>query len=78
MEIREKLQEIFREVCDDDSIVIGNNMTVDDMEDWDSLSHITLIHEIEAAFGIRFTTREVVAAKNVGEFIHILESKVKG
>lgn len=76
MDIRSKLQEIFQDVFDDEEIELFDAMTAADVEDWDSLSHITLIHEIEAAFGIRFTTKEVLATKNVGEFITLISSKI--
>ena len=76
MTTKEKLQEIFQDVFDDEEIELFDAMTAADVEDWDSLSHITLIHEIEAAFGIRFTTKEVLATKNVGEFIALIGSKV--
>lgn len=75
-EITEKLQEIFRDVFDDDSIVLFDEMTSNDVEDWDSLSHINLISDIEAKFGIIFTTDEIVGTKNVGEFIKVIESKL--
>lgn len=77
MDIRSKLQEIFQDVFDDEEIELFDAMTAADVEDWDSLSHITLIHEIEAAFGIRFTTKEVLATKNVGEFITLIGSKIR-
>lgn len=76
MDIKGKLQEIFQDVFADEEIELFDDMTAADVEDWDSLSHITLIHEIEAAFGIRFTTKEVLATKNVGEFIALIGSKV--
>lgn len=76
MDIKGKLQEIFQDVFDDEEIELFDAMTAADVEDWDFLSHITLIHEIEAAFGIRFTTKEVLATKNVGEFIALIGSKV--
>lgn len=74
--ITEKLQNIFRDVFDDDSIILFDAMTSDDVEDWDSLSHINLITDIETNFGITFTTEEIVKAKNVGEFIQIIENKL--
>lgn len=74
-EITEKLQEIFRDVFDDETIVLFDGMTSDDVEDWDSLSHINLITDIEAQFGITFTTEEIVGTKNVGEFIQVIEGK---
>lgn len=75
--IRETLQEIFRDVFDDEELVLFHEMTSDDVEDWDSLSHINLINDIEAKFQITFSTDEIVSAKNVGEFIKILEGKVQ-
>lgn len=75
-EITERLQEIFRDVFDDDSLILFDEMTSDDVEDWDSLSHINLIADIEAKFGISFTTEEIVGTKNVGEFISVIESKL--
>ena len=75
-EVIEKLQEIFRDVFDDESIVLFDDMTSDDVEEWDSLSHINLISDIEAQFGIKFTTEEIIGMKNVGEFISIIEGKL--
>lgn len=75
-EVTEKLQEIFRDVFGDDSIVLFDEMTSNDVEDWDSLSHINLISDIEANFGITFTTDEIMGTKNVGEFIRVIESKL--
>lgn len=76
MNIKEELQEIFREVFFDDTIELFDEMTSDDVEDWDSLSHISLISEIEKHFNIGFTTDEIMHTKNVGEFIKIIEIKV--
>ena len=75
-EVTKKLKEIFRDVFDDDSIVLFDEMTSNDVEDWDSLSHINLISDIEANFGITFTTDEIMGTKNVGEFIRVIESKL--
>lgn len=76
IEITEKLQDIFRDVFDDESIVLFDDMTSDDVEDWDSLSHINLISDIETKFDITFSTEEILNAKNVGEFIAIIEAKL--
>lgn len=76
MNIKEELQEIFRVVFFDDTIEIFDEMTSDDVEDWDSLSHISLISDIENHFNIEFTTDEIMNTKNVGEFIKIIESKI--
>lgn len=76
MELKERLQNVFRDVFDDEDIEIFDEMTADDIEDWDSLSHINLILDIEKEFGIKFTTEEITKTKNVGEFISIIESKL--
>ena len=77
MNIKEELQKVFREVFFDDSIVITESTTADDIEEWDSLSHITLIQMIESRFNITFTTEEILGAKNVGEFIGYIEKKLQ-
>ena len=70
-----KVQEIFRDVLDDEDIILEDNTIADDIEDWDSLSHIQLIKEIEKCFSIRFTSREILSWNNVGEMIHCIISK---
>ena len=76
MEIKEKLQEVFRDVFDDEDIVLGDEMTADDIEAWDSLAHIQLIVAVEKAFSVKFSTAEVQRLKNVGEFIMLIGSKL--
>ena len=76
MEIREKLQEVFCDVFDDEDIVLSDEMTADDIEDWDSLAHIQLIVAAEKAFSVKFSTAEVQRMKNVGEFIILIGSKL--
>lgn len=66
-EVFERLNNVFRDVFDDDGIVVGEATTANDIEDWDSLIHITLVSEIEDEFGIRFKMKEVTNMKNVGE-----------
>lgn len=74
--IKEKLQEIFREVFDDDTIVLSDSTNSSDIPDWDSLAHIQLISAIEDSFGIRFDLKEAVSAENVGEFIEVIGAKL--
>ena len=76
MNVKEELQLIFRDVFDDEDIELFDAMTADDVEDWDSLNHISLITEIEQKFNVQFTTEEIMKAKNVDEFIEIIESKL--
>ena len=73
-EIYEKLSEIFTEVFDEE-ITVTADTTSADLEDWDSLSHITLISTIEEAFGLRFSMKEVVGMANVGELAQIISSR---
>jgi acyl carrier protein len=76
MNVKAELQEIFREVFDDDTIEIFDEMTASDIEDWDSLTHFQLIVVIENKFGIKFTTSEISSTKNVGEFISLINKKL--
>ena len=76
-ESMKKVTEIFHDVFDDESIVLFDSTIADDIEDWDSLSHITLISEIEDAFGIKFSMKDITGMKNVGEMLDIL-TKHKG
>lgn len=76
MDVKAKLQEIFRDVFDDDEIELFDEMTSADVEDWDSLSHVDLIMRIEKEFGIKFTVDEITNTENVGQFISIIEKKL--
>lgn len=75
-EILEKVQEIFRDVLDNEDIVLSNDTTSDDIDEWDSLSHIQLIVEIERLFNIKFTSKEILTWKNVGEMINCIVGKI--
>lgn len=70
-EIYEKLNEIFSDVFDEEIVVTGNTVA-DDIEGWDSLTHITLMSEIEDAFNIKFSMKEILNMKNVGELAEII------
>ena len=74
-EIFEKLNEIFCDVLDLDEIELTDSSCADDIEEWDSLSHIQLIVAIEKAYGIKFTSLEIMKWKNVGEMVDSIMSK---
>ena len=71
-----KVNEVFHEVFDDDSIEVTETTTAKDIEDWDSLMHITLVSEIENAFGFKFMMKDVVGMKNVGEMLDIIAQNI--
>ena len=70
--IYEKLNEVFQDVFDDDSITVNAETTADDIEDWDSLEHINLVSAVEREFGVKFTMAQVVGMKNVGEMVDVI------
>jgi len=74
-EILQKLTGIFREELDNNDINLTTESTAEDIEEWDSLSHIQLIVAVEKAFGIRFTSSEIQSWNNVGEMIESINSK---
>lgn len=76
MSTLETMQEIFRLVFDDDSIVLNPEMTANDVDGWDSLSHINLILAIENKFNIRFSQRELLTFSKVGDLKNAIERKI--
>ena len=75
-DIYARLTEIFRDVFDDDDIVLTPNTTAADIQDWDSFNHINLIVAIETRFGIKFQTAEIESLKNVGDMVAVIERKI--
>ncbi|MDY6934510.1 MAG: acyl carrier protein [Spirochaetota bacterium] len=79
-DVKNQLQQIFRDIFEDDSIIIFDEMTGDDIEEWDSLEHINLIIAVEKNFNIQFATSEISRLKdadqNVGKFIKLIEQKI--
>lgn len=71
----ERLQEIMADVFDDDDLTITVETTADDVEDWDSLSHIRLMVAIEREFGVKFSNAEIEGLTNVGELIDLIKQK---
>jgi acyl carrier protein len=80
MDVRSKLQKVFQDVFDDESIVLEDDMSAEDFDDWDSLQHINIIIATEKQLKIRFTTSEISSLKqpdqNIGSFIRLLEKKI--
>lgn len=74
-EIYAELNEIFMDVLDLDEVELSDATSADDIDEWDSLSHIQLIVAIEKAFKIKFTSKEIMSWKNVGEMVDCILAK---
>lgn len=74
-EILNQVTSVFKDVLDNDEIIVKESTTADDIEEWDSLSHIQLIVAVEKHFKIRFTSPEINGFKNVGEMCLGIQSK---
>jgi acyl carrier protein len=75
MNMNQQLEQIFREIFDNEEIVIQDEMTAKDIDGWDSLAQINLIIAIESEFGIRFGTNEISSLNNVGEIKRLIARK---
>ena len=76
-ELFDGVQDIFRDIFDEEDMVIEDKTSSDDVEEWDSLNHINLVSAIEKAFEIRFALRELMALKDVGSMIDLMVKKLK-
>jgi len=74
-EIFSQLNEIFIDVLDLDEVELTDKTSANDIEEWDSLSHIQLIVAIEKSFGIKFTSLEIMKWRNVGELVDSILSR---
>lgn len=75
-QIMEEITTIFRNVFDDDEIKLEDKTTAEDIEDWDSLMHITLITAIEDHFNVKFKLKEVIGLQDVGATVDLVEAKL--
>lgn len=76
MTTNQKLQQVMRDTFDNQKIVISDAMTANDVEEWDSLSHIELIINIESEFNLKLTVDDIINLKNVGEMVTMIDSKL--
>jgi acyl carrier protein len=74
-QIYSKLTGVFREVFDEDDLKLMPETTADDVDGWDSLSHIRLILAVSKSFGVKFSASEIGGLKNVGEFVELIQKK---
>lgn len=75
-DILKRVEEIFREELEIDDLVLTDETTADDVEEWDSLSHVQLVAAMEEAFGIEFKSREILSWENIGDLIDSIEKKL--
>ncbi|PHS39508.1 MAG: acyl carrier protein [Robiginitomaculum sp.] len=76
MTVLTELQSIFRDVFEDDDIVLRAETTADDVDGWDSLTHVGLILSVERHYGLRFNTTEISNMENVGELAELIAQKI--
>ena len=76
MSILEKIQPVFRDIFDDDELIVTNETVAADVEDWDSFAQMQIVMGIESMFGIKFSTDEVTEFKNVGEIVKAIEKHI--
>lgn len=74
--LMKQVEVIFKDILDEESLSLSRETTANDVDGWDSLTHIQLIVAIEKNFKIKFTSKEILSWKNVGELIDSLQSKV--
>jgi acyl carrier protein len=74
--ILERLTGVFRATFDDPSLVLTPETTAKDIPAWDSIIHITLIVEVEQAFGVRFQMSEIEGLKTVGAWVSLIRGKL--
>lgn len=67
MNVHQQLEQVFRDVFNDDALVLRHDMTSDDIPGWDSIAHINLMFAIEATFGMQFIGNELAEMKTIGD-----------
>ena len=75
-EVFNSVQDIFRDIFDEDQLVIENSTSSAQIEDWDSLNHINLVSAIEKEFKIQFALGELMVLKDVGSMIDLMMKKL--
>ena len=55
--------------------MIDEGLTIENCENWDSLSHVQIIHECETALGVRFTLNEISNLNTIGDLINLINKK---
>ncbi len=77
MSIKEELTKVFEEVFDEDDLELTPDMTANDIEAWDSMSHVTMLMAVEDHFNVEFEQWEIMNLPNVGALLSLIEKKVQ-
>ncbi|MBR1484670.1 MAG: acyl carrier protein [Prevotella sp.] len=75
-EIFTRVQDVFRDELDLDDLVLTDETTADDVEEWDSLTHVQIVVALEKAFALKFTSREILSWDNVGDLVDCIAKKI--
>jgi len=75
-EILNRVQEVFRNELETEDLVLNDETTANDIEEWDSLSHVQLVVALEKVFSIKFTSREILSWDNIGDLVDCIEKKL--
>lgn len=75
-DILAKLQDIFRDVLDNEEIVLTGETSADDIDEWDSLTHVQIVHEVESEFGVKFTAYEITSWIDIEELVDCIAKKL--
>ena len=74
-EIYARLNGIFQDIFDDETIAVRPDLTASDVPEWDSLNHIRLVVAVQKAFGTKFTAAEIADLENVGDLANLIQAK---
>ena len=77
-ELLTRMSEVLGEIVDDEKLSLTDEVTADDVDDWDSTNHVRFIVALESEFGIRFESDEIGAPENVGQLAKLIETKLAG
>jgi len=75
-QVEEQLTEVFRDVFEDDGIVVARGLTADKVDGWDSLTHVRLLLTIERKFAVKISAMEAGKLKTVGDLLDLLHTKL--
>jgi len=73
--ILQQLREIMIDVLDVDDLTLTPETTAEDVEEWDSLSHVRLVVAVERHFGLKFKNAEIEGLKTVGDLVRLIEAR---